>query len=619
MSATTNASCCCGGLLYYALKCPDFFSDYCCTPSCGSSPPRIDLCPSYLAALGIPVPPPPNFCYYIGYDCCVYVLAGFELTNCPNPASPYPTNVGWLAHIAASGGLPCCRPISIPQSPPGGIADTIIEGCGPVVSIPVDPCTELIAECYEKCDQYGTVEGKEIIVSSVLSICVNVEGVPWNVRCDHGPPDTIYNITRKVSQEVGPCVPWLFINGVAQPMPQPTPQSCPNEITQRWEQEWACPDCFPFADCCGGFNPCDGDPNACAGTKDPRNTFTVRTCYSVQDCEGNNHVEDLFVINFPACFATNAGVDINDPVAVDAYVRNFLVFIDPAVGVQTCWDDGAVVDVPELQVCNLKIQMLSASVEDIVERINNRIGALARAYTLPPWSDWFWFGYRQTCNPCPWEELSARPPYIAGDTMQIGTIYYDASFGVIRVFMQGIAVRKFVCVSQGMNSEFNCRGIDHPTVACSISATGEYPFQLQCLSVPEYSSGLRYDMLRVEELADNTTICTASFPSVIVPLCDYRYGWPLDDIIVTPPLGPPTLVQYGWNTLCQLMPDPQSACYCYPFDYVPAPCCPIGTEDCVAWEAAHPLPEPCVLSFQDGFTYCKTQGENLAIRSCDPI
>ena len=107
MSALPAVSCCCDpGVLWYALKCEDYFDNYCCAPDCAQAPDRIEFCVGYLISIGIPDPPDiATKCYYISYDCCIYILTNFEALPCPNPLSIYPVK-GYSVTLPAGPGAP---------------------------------------------------------------------------------------------------------------------------------------------------------------------------------------------------------------------------------------------------------------------------------------------------------------------------------------------------------------------------------------------------------------------------------------------------------------------------------------------------------------------------------
>lgn len=622
MSGIETYQCCCDPAIpsrYFALRCDAYYSNYCCTPYCSGAPARIDLCIPYLLSIGVPVPLPAGYCVFLRYQCCVYVVNGPEVGICPNPISGNPQNVGTLASIEPSGGLACCRPWSIPQTPIGGLADVIIAGCGPTIEQSADPCTETVAVCYDYCDQYGLHKDKPVHISATLGMCAFVQGVPWDIRCDHGPPDDVYPIVKIISQRVGPCIEYRTKNGAPWPVVGPIPATCENEHIQRWEEEWACPACFPWADCCGGFNPCDGDPNACDGTLDPRETYTIKSCYRVVDCpEGTSSdlVENVMEFIVDACAVTNAGFNPAIPSELNAWANLYLTL--STVSVPTCWSNQPTIDVPQINICGLKIRIVSGTPQKIVERVGDRIGTLVFAGAVHDPNHGWWFGYRQVCDPCPDAIQTERPPFIEGDTLEIGTVVWEPAHQQVRLSLVGRAKRKYVAWTMSMTSEFNCRGEDQATTIAVISATGDYPYTLECLSVPEVSGGMRYTMQQVETLGSETTICSGSEPAQVVPDCVAAQGWPLEDVVVTIPPAPPVIVQYGWESLKGSLPDPMYGCRCYPWQYMPAPCCPNDYPDCEEWEIANPLPEPCVLSFQSASYFSQTVAMSPHVKLCGP-
>lgn len=597
-------------MLWYALKCTDYFADYCCEPDCSQAPARIEFCVGYLISIGIPNPPDvANKCYYISYDCCIYILIGYEALPCPNPLSTWPVNVGTLVKVKnrAVVGDPCCYPDPQQQGNPGGISNINIPEYGPAIeNNPELPCEELVAECYDFKDQAGTVKGKSVTVASSARTCIETIGVPWDVRCDHGPPVEFDGLDKGMSQEMGFCT-------VRDPV---TPGSCPNQVTQHYIQYMNCPDCEPEGDCCGNTPICNDVPTYCDSFEDRYETYDVRTCYSISSQNCFDHIEDIMTIIFPACFAP--GIDPNDPGAQAALDALFLgptgiVHIDQANEVNTGW---GVLGAPKLSVCGLDIVIFSGNAAHVAERINTRIGALVTAHGIPPWSAYFWFGNRQSCVKCDWQTTNDRPGFYEGDLLTVDRVEFTNGNQDITVTLVGSSPRYYACASQTLLVDTTWRRTSEDTCNASISAiSNTYPYAIQCLSFPEYAYGQRYTMKRVEEYGNGTIqICVDYGFYQPATNCEARAGWPLDDITVT--VGNQTTVlTYGWHSLCPAMPDPRTGCYAYPFVYTPAPCCPGEPVDCTQWAIDHPLPQPCVHSVQYPRIYCKSDGSVISLTS----
>ena len=609
MSATTFLTCCCQpGGLYYALKCPEFFSNYCCPVYCGQAPARINLCPDYLASIGIPVPPTPGVCYVIAYDCCAYVLTGFEDVPCCPAVSPYPCNVGFLIATYPSNNEPCCRPYATPKLPPGEMGEIPCPECpgGYLIVNNNDPCHEYIADCYDKCDQYGLVATKPLEVCSTLSVCVSIPGVPPGQPCNHGPPDTVYKITRKVTQKIGSCITSCpTYNGVPLEPCTPNPFGCPNERVQLWFEYAECGVYCPWVvnfDCCGGPDPCESDPTICDTLLDPRYTYEIKTCYSVTDCGEDIHEEEVMLLRVWDCLPYGAGVNPNNPVALYNWVVEQFINIS---SVQTTVCSWGQVGTLRFEICNLIIDIVSGTAVSLKDKINGRIGALVQAFDINPWSSHFWFGTRQPCIPCGEEDICLnRPAYLPGDELAIGTITYLPAQSIVEIKILGRSVRKRACVSQSMNSEFNCRGYDPTTatVSAALSARGPYPYELHCLSMPEFSYGLRYEWMQVEEPASTIELCTGPNQTTILPDCDETQGYPLEDIVVVIG-GIPTIVAQGYRDLCGSMPDPRRNCRCY-FPSYEICGCDVG-----------PCPTICNGIYYDPNQYCITTGSGTPLVS----
>jgi hypothetical protein len=613
MSGETAVACCCTGRLWYALKCPEFYTNYCCEPGCEGAPNRIEFCESYLASIGVPMPTPdPTKCYYISYNCCIYVLTDFEQSACPKPGSPWPTNVGTLAKVGnrrSPPQTPCCFPQSTDHYPVGGIGNLHDAQGNPIISAPTAPCSEMIAECYNFNDQAGTVVGKEVRVTSTLKGCITQFGVPWQTRCDHGPPIKIYPFNKSIEQKVNVwCLCCQTLNGQCA-QPGPCLSGCPNEQKQYWQYFLNCnsdPNCVPDYDCCGGSNPCDDDPHTCDSFEDPAKSYAVRTCYSINNCN-NDQVEDVLKLTFPCCFATNRGVDCTNANAVTALFVNGIVNISQET-VNTGW--GTFTNIPGVNVCGLKVICFSGNAGNIAERINYRIGGLVQATGIGPWSAWFWFGQRQSCISCAGASPNTRPPASFGDTIYVDRAVYDAASQTISVYLKGVSPRWYACAAQAMHPTYDCRGDFHYVQACAISSKSQaVPYQLHCLSFPEYAFGERYEMRAVEEIAtQQQSICIDINYYTFAPDCLAVSGFPLDNVYLND-----VLVQYGWRYLCPQMPIPQTKCRCYPFTYNVAPCCPQG-QDCERWNAEHPLPQPCLYSFQSPQIYCQTDATVIQLQ-----
>jgi hypothetical protein len=152
-----------------------------------------------------------------------------------------------------------------------------------------------------------------------------------------------------------------------------------------------------------------------------------------------------------------------------------------------------------------------------------------------------------------------------------------------------------------MNSEFNCRGFatNTATVTAAVSARGPYPYTLHCLSLPEFDSGLRYDMVNVEEPQTTTVICTGLNTTQVVTACEGTAGYPLYNIYQTIG-GVQTLITRGYlDGLCVQMPPPRRNCRCYPFLYEPCPC---EAENC---------PQACIGVFQNADVFCQATASEM--------
>ncbi len=614
MSAILASSCCCGGVLWYALPCPDYYDGMCCDPGCGkNAEDRIEFCPEYLKGQGVPMPvPDPTKCYYFLYNCCVYVLTDFEATVCPNPASIYPVNEGDLIRVGNKVGGLCCFPQQQDQSPVGGIGDLDTEQ-GPVVTEPQDPCEELIAECYPFADQFGTKKGSEPTITSTLTACITTYGVPYNVRCESTAKKIeIVEVTKSVTQKMGYCIPCEQIDGVDVPPPCSWIAECPNEKRQYFTAYSSCtddPNCVPEDNCCGNEGICDIFPEFCDTQFDPYGTYEAKTCYSVQE-GGAPHIEDILKITFPCCYAVANGVDCLDQQAITAFFVNGVVSIDSEHPVNTGWGQ---LFAPAVTVCDLTVICFSGNAAHIAERINNRMNGWVTASGIAPWSAFFWCGYRQTCLLCDWQTPNDRPPFTFGDGLSVDRAEYNATNDTIDVYIVAQTPRYFVCASQEITMYASCDG---GTVRQSaISATGSsVPYVLDVLSMPEYAFGQRYQMKSVEQVADlPIQICIGDNVYINAPHCEAVQGFPQNDVYIFPPGFPPILVQEGFLTLCNSISLALSKCNCYPYEYNLAPCCPPNYPDCNQWNADNPIPVLCDNVYQTTQNKCTTDASTISI------
>ncbi len=471
MSSEVAASCCCEpqtGRLWYALKCADYFDNYCCDPGCDNAADRIEFCESYLISIGVPIPPAPGTCYYIVYDCCMYILEGFVVSACPPPVSLWPLNVGrlFLVKPHASSGPACCYPAPATQGDVGGIGNLEVDGQPAISNNPEYPCEETVAECYDFYDQAGTVRGKEPTVKSSITVCIVADGVPHSVRCNHGPPITYKPLTKSIEQKIGTCYP-------SEPL-----STCPGERRQNFVEFLQCPECITSEDCCGQPSPCDSDPNYCDSTYDKEETYSVRTCYSLTNCN-DDHSEDILELFFDRCFASNRGVNFSAP---DLQAQLEALFLGSTGIVQvidkTVFTGWGPFVVPAIVVCGLTVNMFSGNAAHAAMRINNRLGALVQASGIGPWSAFFWFGFRQSCVLCPGQGPNERPGASFGDTIYVDRVEWNPATQQIRVVLKAVSPRWYACAAQTMTSDWSADG--NGVTNTAISATGNsVPYTLQ--------------------------------------------------------------------------------------------------------------------------------------------
>lgn len=654
MSTLPYVCCCETDGYYYADKCANLTSTECCFPSCPeNAPERIILCPTYLVQLGLVLPLDlQNNCYVLAYGCCAYIIRELIVAPCPPPNPQYPVNVGRLWFINT--GTPpddCCInfPFGRPPKPVGTMGLVNVGTCGPAIRPPQWPeefCIEVIADCYDLCDQLGTVKSKPLVFQSSMTLVQNKLGIDPPTRCDDTRIDTYVAVNRQIEAAFSLCNKEYFEVSNQQryaPAPQPTP--C-NYFQFQFEADYlscATGGCWPVwrADCCLDYDTCAANPQACDNVFDPLWTYQVRSCYDARDTNilyspNPVHEESMLDIVVDYCYLQSQEVDWNDQSQLDTWLASFI-----QIGTgqwNSCWKstDGtgpALIQTLLVQVCNLDVHFVSGTIDKLAERLNYQLGYFLRAEISPmagKWKNYFWFGRRQPCEPCDCHVPdNERIPYSSdGDLLLVNGVVNDPAAGGVRISLVAQSPRKYAGVyMEEQNNEgdlscplnTNCGTAALPPSVAAISGKGSYPYELHVLSVPEYSSGERYEWVRVEELSGNMDICTAPNQLTSVVKCESRQGWPLDDVIVTPPVGPPYVAQYGWHTLGVNIgiEDPQSRTRCYPFDYTPAPCCPQGYPDCNEWYALYPEPIPCVLDcFQLSFVYFSTDASTPVLAEC---
>ena len=591
MSAILAASCCCDpSTLWYALKCDLWTSNYCCPDCCDGAVNRIEFCDAYLAQIGIPLPPDPTKCYIIAFNGCTYVLTGTDVGPCPNPLSPYPQNQGYLVAIIDPSGDPpvCCQLSDQEQIPVGGIGDLEVEG-EPVIGPPEDPCEDTIAECYLFCDMFGTSDTQNVVVSSGATASFVDWGVPWFAQCDTNRPVTFQPMTKAMSQEVGIC--YQLDPGLDTQVIQPLVQDGTfGHYVYTKTTPAACDDCTDALYCCqvDPPDPCDPGELPCAGQFDLDDSYTVTTLYDLKRCN-TNYEADAISFTFPACYATQAGLDLADPAdkaaieaLYDALVDADTVFINTGWGTLTAL---------QVRVCNYKVNVFSGNPGHIADRVNARMGALVKATGIYPW---FWFGNRQSCidccpttSPCP----NQRPPYTIADLLVKDRIVIDVASQTVTVVMRGVSVQWRAGV---------CQKLEPWSVSAAVQNAA---ISLNCVSPAEYSAGVRFVMQRIYEPYSDTSICVDTAFFEVVPGCLEVEGYPVDDVTI----GGIVIIE-GWNTLFSGLCTARTTCRDYPYIYDVTPCEP--PEDYV-------YPSPCVRKmFQYADQYVQTLGDTITVGGC---
>lgn len=591
MSAILAATCCCNpSILWYALKCDLWTSNYCCEDCCEGAVARIEFCEANLAKLGVPLPPDPNKCYVFAYNGCTYILEGTDVGPCPNPSSPYPQNQGYLLAVIDPTGEPpvCCVESDQEQIPVGGIGDLEVEGV-PVIEPPEDPCEDTIAECYLFCDMFGTSDTQNVVVSSQAKACFTDWGVFWQDQCDTNRPITTQSMSKALSQEVGLC--YQLDPGPNVTVVQQLQQggSYGHYVQDNYTPA-ACDDCLAALYCCqvDPPDPCDPTELPCSGVPDLDDTYTVTTLYDLKLCNTNFEADALELV-FPGCYATQAGLDLSDPADKAAIEALYDALVDvETVFINTGW---GLLTAMKVTICGYAVNVFSGNAGHIAQRVNARMGALVQATGVYPW---FWFGNRQSCidccpipSPCP----NQRPPSTQADFLLKDRIVIDAGTQTVKMILIGRSAQWRAGVCQKLEPWSSVVPVQNAAIS------------VNCVSPAEYSAGVRFNMLRVYEPPSTTSICVDTNFYIDVPACLEVDGYPVDDVTV----GGIVIIE-GWNTLFPGLCTAQTACRDYPYIYDVTPCEP--PEDYV-------YPVPCVSRmFQYADQYCQTEGDTITVGGC---
>lgn len=607
MYGVLPAVCCCGepgppppGDEYYVFEPCGYFDDYCCPPigECSGAPAQIVWCNWYAIQQGLQPPFDPETCVLIKWnDCCIYQLSGIVEDPCPDPPAAAQNIGSVFAVYPITEERPCCSPVPVdPEEESGCLYTQLFDESTPWTP---GPCDDLIAFEYDNYDQFGTVAGKEVkIKTGELSYCYETLDIPPEARCDGGDP-IVYQkaIVENHIQLHGLCI--ATDGGLG---------ACENQRTEIFIDYLTCPECSPGRPCCGDPDPCaglsPGDPAYDEFCEDPAKTYSIRTCYRLNDCldEESNQIwfeQDVMFLDFPWC---HSGINPN---AEDVQDQLDTFYIDPSAGIvrstnvssiTTLW--GAT-QVATLRVCDYIQTIVSGNADQLASAINNRIGDMVTATSIPPWDTHFWFGRRQTCDPC--EEFDPTlliPPWSEADELVIDRVVPRTAGP--RVYLKGRSKKKYVCASKTLISSLYSITGDVATACISATGNADDGFALHCLSPAEYSSGLRYSMRRVEQAGTTTDICIDQGAVQTVVACQDLTGglnYPIAD----------------WNTNCLNVFGPtEIKCRSYFYLYSVAPC-----------DKPVPLPilcspdtfPPCTdcNTYKDEKAFCETEGSVIEI------
>ncbi len=613
MSGITAYECCCPTeppiypAEYYVFSvCPD----PCCPLDCADGP-DVKWCPSYAVAQGLAVPIilTPATCIKMTLGCCTYVMTAVVA----NPGGVCPTGGGVWNQGTYAGTRTidpeeegCCDPVII-DPPDNCLTQAAYEE--PLVG---NACFAYVFEPYDLADQWGIVPSKPVKVQSTITYCYATYGVDWFQQCDSCQSGAIQHLpaTVKHSQSIGYCLPV-----------DPGLLVCSNQRTYDQQITLDCDRCFPCNPCCGIDNCADDPPTTC---DDPSKTFSIRTCYAVNPCLGEEQEptwfeQDVLTVTYDFC-ATQ--IDPADPTALAQLDALFT-----GGNVVTSWNAGTVWGSGDTgiriafcvggQFSDPSVFVFSGNAKHIADAINSLTvnTPFLSAQADEEWGECFWFGVRQTCDVCPGDPPGTRPAYGSGG-QDADALVFDrceiVSATKFKAIFKGRSKKHYVCASQTLISTYsvapNCESIPSTDVVnVAISATGdpEAGYDLQCISPAEYACGARYEMREIEQEDCTQTIITPS-GSLTVPKCDEITGYPLQDVVVEG-----VTVLKGWQSLCgtgDLMPAvSQKRCRSYPLVYTVRGCeqSPYDGALCI------PYDPDCV--YQSDDVFCQTDGSVVQV------
>ena len=599
MYGVLPAVCCCGepgppppGDEYYVFTPCDYFEDYCCPPAngCEDAPSQIIWCNWYAVQQGLQQPFDPEICVLIKWnDCCIYQLSGIIDDPCPSPPQPAQNIGSVFTQYVSSEERPCCSPVPAePEDESGCLYKQLFDDDTPWTP---GPCDDLIAFEYDNYDQFGTVTGKEVKVSAQFKFCYESFGVPHFTRCDDADPIVVKSAEPpKHVQLIGLCIP----------TDDDTTTNCDNQRTEVFLEYVDCATANPDRPCCGDDDPCAGltPEEYDEYLPDPAKSYSIRTCYRVNNCEddeGNQlwFEEDVMFLDFPWC---HSGInpdaenvqDLLDAFYIDEPTG--VVKTDNASSITTLW--GAT-SVATLEVCDYIQTIVSGNADQLSSAINNRIGDMVTATSIAPWDTKFWFGRRQTCDPCEaFDEDLIIPPWSEADELVVDRVIPRTAGP--RVYLKGRSRKKYICTAKTLispaNVACNCTASSCDITTAAVSATGndDDGFQLDCVSPAEYANGRRYSMRRVGQTGCTTDICIDSTTWLTVEKCADLSGG-----LNYPPID-----------FCPAFVTTQIKCRQYPHIYEVA-CCN-------ALICAEPV--PCIQDmFQNPKEFCETDGSVIEV------
>lgn len=421
-------------------------------------------------------------------------------------------------------------------------------------------CEAYIAEVYDKVDQWGTVPGKELLMSNTITYCVSTAGAAPGEACE-STCGVVTHVENPVinQQQIGLCIP---IDQFA---------SCPGQRTTSSVAYLGCEACLPCGYCCDPENdPCAGLDPEDPFCEDPKLTYSIRNCYEVT-FSGQYLEETIFIAQFPWC---HSGIDPESATRLQEAVTYYTSLINVSSSQYGNYPSFPhLLDGQLLSFCDLDFNILGVSTTGLVQRIRAKMPPGTAIIQVA--SDCWWFGTRQTCETCDFP-YNQRGTYSEGDRLvDVDASDITVSGSGVTVRVRGKSKKYHVCMSAELNA-IGPSNTDHnmaggPVIVAQTSTVA--------LSPVEFCAGANYAFSVVEQDVTTKYICTNTDPTEEVFACVAENGFS----------------KTVFQSRCGAFPLTKKGCRSYPFYYKHP--CPCENEGC---------PQACDGIYQNAGYYCET-------------